>query len=136
MIKSENIIFHNSCKIQSVEKNKLIFDNLQANFDLLLAVPPHIAPKVIYESGLAKEGTFIQIDRDCKTPIENVYAVGDVTNLPVGEKFAVPKAGVFAEGEGYTVAKNIVSKINLKKNLHFLMGKVDVLLNLVEKLLH
>lgn len=123
MIKSENIIFHNSCKIQSVEKNKLIFDNLQANFDLLLAVPPHIAPKVIYESGLAKEGTFIQIDRDCKTPVENVYAVGDVTNLSVGEKFAVPKAGIFAEGEGYTVAKNIVAKIQSKEESTLFDGK-------------
>ena len=76
-----------------------------------MAVPPHIAPKVIYDCGLAKEPGFITISRDCKTPFENVFAVGDVTSLPVVDKLAVPKAGVFAEGEAISVAKNIVSKI-------------------------
>jgi len=123
LINSEKIIFHNSCKTISVEKNKLIFENNQANFDLLLAIPPHIAPKVIYDSGLAKEGGFIQINRDCKTPFENVYAIGDVTSLPVGEKMAVPKAGIFAEGEGLTVAHNIISKIQLQDGLELFDGK-------------
>jgi len=123
LINSEKIIFHNSCKTISVEKNKLIFENNQTNFDLLLAIPPHIAPKVIYDSGLAKEGGFIQINRDCKTPFENVYAIGDVTSLPVGEKMAVPKAGIFAEGEGLTVAHNIISKIQLQDGLELFDGK-------------
>ena len=123
LINSENIIFHNSCKTLSVEKNKLLFEDTQAEFDLLLAIPPHIAPKVIYESGLAKQGGFIQITRECKTPYENVYAVGDVTSLPVGEKMAVPKAGVFAEGEGLVVAKNIVSKIQSKDDSELYDGK-------------
>ena len=123
LINSEKIVFHNSCKIISVEKNKLIFENSQAHFDLLLAVPPHIAPKIIYDSGLAKEGGFIQINRDCKTPFENVYAIGDVTSLPVGEKMAVPKAGIFAEGEGLTVAHNIVSKIQSRDGSELFDGK-------------
>ena len=108
LINSEKIVFHNSCKIKSVESKKLIFENSEADFDLLLAVPPHIAPKVIYDSGLAQEPGFISIDRDCKTSFENVFAIGDVTNLTVTETMAVPKAGVFAEGEGITVAKNII----------------------------
>ena len=123
LINSEKIIFHSSCKTLSVEKNKLIFDNGQANFDFLLSIPPHIAPKVIYESGLAKEGGFIQIDRDCKTSFENVFAIGDVTSLPVGEKMAVPKAGIFAEGEGLVVAHNIISKINSKEDTELFDGK-------------
>ncbi|MDH3191990.1 MAG: NAD(P)/FAD-dependent oxidoreductase [Nitrosopumilus sp.] len=123
LINSENIVFHNSCKIKTVKKNTLVFETSQDDFDLLLAVPPHIAPKVIYESGLAKEGEFIQINRDCKTPFENVYAVGDVTSLPVGEKMAVPKAGIFAEGEGLTVAQNIIAKIQSKNNSVLFDGK-------------
>ncbi len=123
LINSEKIIFHNSCKTMSVEKNKLIFENKQANFDMLLAIPPHIAPKVIYDSGLAKEGGFIQINRDCKTPFENVYAIGDVTSLPVGEKMSVPKAGIFAEGEGLAVAHNIISKIQLQDGSELFDGK-------------
>lgn len=123
MINSEKIIFHNSCKTISVEKNKLVFENAQATFDLLLAIPPHIAPQVIYECGLAKPDGFIQINRDCKTSFENVYAIGDVTILPVGEKMAVPKAGIFAEGEGLAVAQNIISKIQNQKDLALFDGK-------------
>ncbi|MCV0412557.1 FAD/NAD(P)-binding oxidoreductase [Nitrosarchaeum sp.] len=124
LINSENIVFHDSCKIKSVEKNKLIFQNGdEANFDLLLAVPPHVAPKVIYESGLAKEGGFIPINRDCKTPFENVYAVGDVTTLTVIDTMTVPKAGVFAEREAITVAQNIISSIQNKNELLLFDGK-------------
>lgn len=124
LINSENIIFHDSCKIKSVEKNKLIFQNgKEAIFDLLLAIPPHIAPKVIYESGLAKEDGFIPINRDCKTTFENVYAVGDVTTLTVIDTMTVPKAGVFAEGEAITVAQNIISNIQSKNELLLFDGK-------------
>ena len=123
LVNSEKITFHNSSKIKSVESKKLIFENGEAEFDLLLAVPPHIAPKVIYDSGLAKESGFIPIDRDCKTPFENVFAVGDVTSLVVTENKAVPKAGVFAEGEGITVAKNIVSKLQSKEESELFDGK-------------
>jgi len=123
LINSEKIVFHNSSKIKSVEPKKLIFENSEADFDLLLAVPPHIAPKVIYDSGLAKEPGFIPIDRDCKTPFENIFAVGDVTSLTVTEKMVVPKAGIFAEGEGITVAKNIISKIQSKEESTLFDGK-------------
>jgi sulfide:quinone oxidoreductase len=123
LINSENIIFHDSCKIKSVEKNKLIFQNGEANFDLLLAIPPHVAPKVIYDSGLAKEEGFIPINRDCKTSFENVYAVGDVTTLTVTDTVTVPKAGIFAEGEAITVAQNIISKIQSKKESALFDGK-------------
>ena len=123
LINSEKIVFHGSCKIKSVEPNKLIFQTSEANFDLLLAVPPHVAPDVILESGLAKENNFIPISRDCKTPYENVYAIGDVTNLKVTDTMAVPKAGVFAEGEGLTVAQNIISKIQSKEGSALFDGK-------------
>jgi sulfide:quinone oxidoreductase len=123
LVNSEKIIFHDSSKIKSVESKKLIFENSEADFDLLLAVPPHTAPKIIYDSGLAKEPGFIPIDRDCKTPFENVFAVGDVTSLTVGENKAVPKAGIFAEGEGITVAKNIISRIQSQEESALFDGK-------------
>ncbi len=123
LINSEKIIFHNSCKIKSVESKKLIFEDSEEDFDLLLAIPPHVAPKVIYESGLAKTPGFILIDRDCRTSFENVFAIGDVTSLSVTETMAVPKAGIFAEGEGITVAKNIILKIQSKEEKMIFDGK-------------
>jgi sulfide:quinone oxidoreductase len=123
LVNSEKIIFHNSKKIKCVESKKLIFENDEANFDILLAIPPHVAPKVIYDSNLAKEPGFIPIDRDCKTPYQNIFAVGDVTSLVVIDSMTVPKAGIFAEGEGITVAKNIISKLESKETSVLFDGK-------------
>ncbi len=120
LINSEQIVFHKSSKIKSVKPKKLIFEDGECDFDLLIAIPPHIAPKVIYDSGLAKEPGFIPIGRDCTTSFENVFAVGDVTTLIVTENMVVPKAGIFAEGEGITVAQKIVSKIqSIKESILF-----------------
>ena len=123
LVNSEKITFHNSQKIKRVESKKLIFENSEYRFDILLAIPPHIAPKVIYDSNLAKEPGFIPIDRNCKTPFENIFAVGDVTSLTVTDSIAVPKAGIFAEGEGITVAKNIISKLESKETSILFDGK-------------
>ena len=123
LVNSEKITFHNSQKIKRVESKKLIFENSEYSFDILLAIPPHIAPKVIYDSNLAKEPGFISIDRNCKTPFENIFAVGDVTSLTVTDSIAVPKAGIFAEGEGITVAKNIILKLESKETSVMFEGK-------------
>ncbi len=123
LVNSENITFHNSSKIKFVESKKLVFEDGEANFDLLLAIPPHVAPKVIYDSGLADEPGFIAIDRDCKTPFENIFAVGDVTSLVATKNMAVPKAGIFAEGEGIVVAQNIISKIQSSEKFVLYDGK-------------
>ena len=123
LVSSEKITFHNSQKIKRVESKKLIFQNSEYSFDILLAIPPHIAPKVIYDSNLAKEPGFIPIDRNCKTQFENIFAVGDVTSLTVTDSIAVPKAGIFAEGEGITVAKNIISKLESKETSILFDGK-------------
>ena len=123
LVNSEKITFHNSQKIKHVESKKLIFENEEFTFDILLAIPPHIAPKVIYDSNLAIKPGFIPIDRDCKTPFENIFAVGDVTSLTVNDTMAVPKAGIFAEGEGIIVAKNIISKLESKETSVVFDGK-------------
>ena len=123
LLKSEKINFHGSHKIISVEPKKLKFENGEANFDLLLAVPPHKVPTVVKEAGLAKEGTFIPVNRDCKTNFENVYAVGDVNTMMAKENIAVPKAGIFAEEEGIIVAKNIISQIRKEQEKAIFDGK-------------
>ena len=67
-------------------------------FDLLLAVPVHVAPQVVLESGLA-EGGWIPVEKPTlKTRFPDVYAVGDVT-------------GIFSEGAGKVVAAQIVARL-------------------------
>lgn len=111
LLKSENIIFHGLHKIIQVGPNKLKFEKDDAKFDLLIAIPPHKAPKSVYDSGLAKDDDFIHVDRECRTIFNDVYAIGDVTTMMATDLIAVPKAGIFAEEQGITVAKNIIAKI-------------------------
>jgi sulfide:quinone oxidoreductase len=124
MLQKENIRFHGNKKTISVGKNSIQFeDGSSAPFDVLLAIPPHKAPKVVYESGLAQEGGYIPVKRDCKTTFDSVYAIGDVTTMMVTSTIAVPKAGIFAEGEGIAVARDIISKIRQKENSDVFDGK-------------
>ncbi|MEM3172623.1 MAG: FAD-dependent oxidoreductase [Candidatus Nitrosotenuis sp.] len=124
ILESEKIAFHGNCKTISVEPGTIKFEGgREEKFDLLIAVPPHKAPKVIYDSGLAPQGQFISVKRDCKTPFEGVYAIGDVTNMMVTDKLAVPKAGIFAEGEGIAVAQDIIAQIKKQQTSLIFEGK-------------
>jgi sulfide:quinone oxidoreductase len=79
-------------------------------FDHLLAVPRHRVPTVVAEAGLAPGG-WIAVDRaTLATAIEGVYAIGDVTAIPVGSA-AIPKAGAFAEAGGRAVAEAIAHRL-------------------------
>lgn len=119
----ENINFHGSSKTVSVLPGKIKFETGEAEFDLLLSVPPHKVPDAVVRSGFAKLGEFINVNRDCKTIHDRVYAIGDVNNMLVTEKLAMPKAGIFAEGEGITVAQNIISQIRKEKESSVFDGK-------------
>ena len=111
ILKSKKIEFHGNHKTMSVESNKIKFENSETSFDVLIAVPPHKVPSVVIESGFAENGKFVEVDKTCKTKYERVYAIGDVNQIMVTDKIAVPKAGIFAESEGVTVARNIISQI-------------------------
>ena len=123
ILKSKKIEFHGNHKTISVEPNKLKFESGEADFDLLIAVPPHKVPAVVVDCGFAQPGKFIEVNRDCKTKFENVYAIGDVNQIMVTEKIAVPKAGIFAEGEGITVARNIILQIKKEIGNEIFDGK-------------
>jgi len=111
ILKSKKIEFHANHKTVGVEPNKLKFESGETDFDLLVAVPPHKVPAVAVDCGFAQPSKFIEVDRTCKTKFDKVYAIGDVNQIMVTDKIAVPKAGIFAEGEGITVARNIISQI-------------------------
>lgn len=123
ILRSKKIEFHGNHKTISVEPNKLKFESGEADFDLLIAVPPHKVPAVIVDCGFAQPSKFIEVNRDCKTNFENVYAIGDVNQIMVTEKIAVPKAGIFAEGEGVTVARNIILQIKKEIGNEIFDGK-------------
>ena len=83
-----------------------------APFDLLAYVPPHRAPAVVRAAGLTGESGWIPVNRQTlETKFAGVYAIGDVTGIPLVTGKPLPKAGVFAHGEAEVVANNIVHAI-------------------------
>lgn len=124
ILEAEKIKFHGNKKTLGVEPSLIKFeDGSTEKFDLLIAVPPHKAPKVVYDAKFAQEGQFISVKRDCKTPFDQVYAIGDVTTMMVTDKIVVPKAGIFAEGQGIAVARDIISQIKKERTDSIFDGK-------------
>lgn len=85
---------------------------LTAKYDLLAFVPPHRVPRLAIEAGLAREGAWVPVDRSTlETRYPGVYAIGDITGIPLVIGKPLPKAGVFAHGQAEVVAHNIAVAI-------------------------
>lgn len=115
MLGDRDIGFHPERTVERIEPEdrQLVFeDGERVGFDLLLGVPPQRAPQAVRESGLAVESGFVPVDRaTLETSAEGVFAIGDVTTIPIaGGKF-LPKAGVFAEAEAVVVAKRLAAEL-------------------------
>jgi len=113
MIEACGITYHPEHQVSAVDPAKrwIAFANGEtAAFDLLLFVPPHRAPAAVREAGLTSDSGWIPVDRHTlATRFEGVYAIGDVAVIPLKMGRPLPKAGVFAHGEGEVVAHNIAA---------------------------
>lgn len=113
MIESRGIAYHPSHQITAVgaARRCLKFgDEPDLPFDLLFYVPPHCAPAVVREAGLTNESGWVPVDRHTfATRLPGVYAIGDVTVIPLKMGRPLPKAGVFAHAEAEVVAHNIAT---------------------------
>lgn len=99
---------------------RVTFDTgAQLDADLLLAVPGAVPPPPVVASELAGPGGWIHPDpRTLATEFARVYAVGDCTTVPTATA-ALPKAGVFAEGEGHVAARNLAADLGLADPVTF-----------------
>jgi len=89
----------------------------EAGFDLLAYVPPHRAPRVIRDAGLVGENGWVPVDRHTlETRFDRVFAIGDVTGIPLKLGKPLPKAGTFAHSQAGVVAGNIARAITGKGN--------------------
>jgi sulfide:quinone oxidoreductase len=91
----------------------LTFDNdVTSGYDMLIAIPPHRCPETVASSGLTNESGWVPVDRaTLETSAEGVYALGDMTTIPLMSGMPLPKAGVFAHGQAQVVARNVVADI-------------------------
>lgn len=124
LLNDNHINFHPLHKIKEVLDKEIIeFENgNKINYDLLIGIPPHKVPAVIRGSGLIKEEQdWIDVDKfSLKTKYENVFAIGDVTEIKVDQVAIIPKAGIFAEGQAKSVSYQIIDDItNQSHNVKF-----------------
>jgi len=75
-------------------------------YDLFVGIPVHRAPEVLERAGLAVNGWVPVEKTNLATRFPDVYAVGDVTALPIA------KAGVFAEAAARVVADDIAARLH------------------------
>ena len=118
VVESSGVGVHTEHTVTGVDPSgRLIhFKNgTNASFDLLAYVPPHRAPAVVRAAGLTGESGWMPVNRQTlETKFAGVYAIGDVTGIPLVTGKPLPKAGVFAHGEAEVVANNIVHAITGK----------------------
>jgi sulfide:quinone oxidoreductase len=111
MIEQRGIAYHPEHQVSSVDASarQISFTNgAVVEYDLLLFVPPHRAPAVVREAGLVGDSGWIPVDRHTlKTSFPSVFAIGDVTAIPLALGKPLPKAGVFAHGQAEVVARNL-----------------------------
>lgn len=63
-------------------------------------------------AGLCGDSGWVAVDRaTLATPFPGVYAIGDVTGIPLAIGKPLPKAGVFAHGQAEVVAHNLAADI-------------------------
>jgi sulfide:quinone oxidoreductase len=105
------ITFLPNRKANAVEAGEVIFPNERRRFDVLFGIPPHRPPAVVRESGLVGDSGWVSVNsRTLETPFPGIYAIGDVVQIAMANGKPLPKAGVFAEGMGETVADRIAAR--------------------------
>ena len=122
---SRTIDYHPARKttgVDSKQRTVQFDDGSAAHFDLLVSVPPHVAPKVVRDAGLTNASGWIPADpktlkvaRD--SAFRAVYAIGDVSVVPLPGRhkadvpLVLPKAGTIADAQGLAVASQIAAEV-------------------------
>lgn len=115
MLRSRGIHYHplfTFKELNGAEERVVAADGQAVRAGLLIGIPPHRAPAVVREAGLAGVSGWIHVDpHTMKTQVDGVYAIGDVAAVKLPNGKMLPKSGVFAHFEAEVVAKNIAAEV-------------------------
>jgi sulfide:quinone oxidoreductase len=111
-----------TARVDGAARRVLFEDGSEVRYDLLIAIPPHEAPKLVRDAQLTDQSGWIPVDPQTlrvktRPEVGELYAVGDVATVPLPGRYkpdvalSLPKAGVFAEAHGRVVAHQIAAKI-------------------------
>lgn len=108
--------------IEEVDVENKVMKSMEGSeyqYDLLISIPEHHGMSVVEDNGLGADG-WIPTDRHKLTMegYDNVYVVGDTTNLPVS------KTGSAAHFEAEVIAENIASIVKIGASVTEYNGKV------------
>ena len=114
MVERKGIKYFPEYQITSATEKTLTFSNGKTTeYNLLPFAPKHQCPAVISKTNLVGKSGWIEADRNTmETQYPNVYAIGDITFIPLEMGKPLPKAGVFAHYQAEAVAHNIAAKIS------------------------
>lgn len=116
MLQDRQINYYSEAKVLSIDtaNKQLVLDQvIYITGDLFVGIPSHWGPGFLRNSFLTEEGGWIKVHPyTLRTKIENIYAIGDATNirLPV-KKVWGPKAGIFAHYQAEVVSRNLAREI-------------------------
>jgi sulfide:quinone oxidoreductase len=128
LLKKQDINMFPNFSLEKVDSHYLQFNNKQKKeYTILIGIPFHFLPSVLSTSGLVeKEDNWISVDKfTLKTKFNDVFAIGDVTEIKINNIVSVPKAGIFAESQARSVASQIINKINTITEEHNNIIKFD-----------
>jgi sulfide:quinone oxidoreductase len=115
MVEAKDIGYHPEHAVTQVDADQRLIqfaNGTSAGFDLLVYVPPHRASQVVKDAGLTGPSGWVSVDRaTLATNFSGVYAVGDITGIPLAIGKPLPKAGVLAHGQAEVVARNIAAEL-------------------------
>jgi sulfide:quinone oxidoreductase len=127
MLGQRGINFHQSRKVESVTDNELVFgDGTSTKYQVLVGIPPHRVPTVISASGLTGPSGWIEVDKRTlriSRKNNNVFAIGDVTEIKATSSISVPKAGIFAEAQAKVVAQEIIDELSGRQSMSTFDGR-------------
>jgi sulfide:quinone oxidoreductase len=115
----EFVEFFNFESVDKENKKVVSLEGDEFEYDMLVLVPPHEGHEVIKNSGLGDREGFVPTDRFTLKvkDKENIYAIGDCTDLPVSKSGAVSH---FSSG---TLVKNLLSEIKGRDTKYKYNGK-------------